>query len=92
MARAKGEIPTGARFIREFVKNHHLYKQDSIISPCLNSHLIRQILRMHFEPCKCEQETDSESHSSLVKLPEEEEEEENKLTKVKIDEIENINN
>jgi len=31
--RARGQIPTGARFIRDFVLNHPLYKHDSILSP-----------------------------------------------------------
>jgi len=31
--RARGEIPTGARFIRDFVLNHPEYKKDSIITP-----------------------------------------------------------
>lgn len=30
--RAKGEVKTGARFMRDFVLNHHAYKQDSIVS------------------------------------------------------------
>lgn len=34
-ARSKGEVPTGAKFIREYVLNHPLYKKDSIISPQL---------------------------------------------------------
>lgn len=35
MARAKGEVPTGAKFIREYILNHPLYKNDSKISKCL---------------------------------------------------------
>jgi hypothetical protein len=31
--RARGQIPTGARFIRDFDLNHSLYKHDSILSP-----------------------------------------------------------
>ena len=31
-ARAKGEVPTGARYIRDFVINHPNYKEDSIVS------------------------------------------------------------
>lgn len=30
--RARGKIPTGAHFIRNFVLNHPAYKQDSIVS------------------------------------------------------------
>jgi len=37
MARAKGEIPTGARFIRDYIAQHPLYKKDSIITTELNS-------------------------------------------------------
>jgi len=39
-ARAKGEVPTGARFIREYVLDHPLYKNDSKISSCLQCNLI----------------------------------------------------
>jgi len=40
MARATGQVPTGASFIRQYVTKHPLYKQDSNICPCLNLHLI----------------------------------------------------
>lgn len=30
--RAHGKIPTGARFIRNFVLNHPAYKQDSVVN------------------------------------------------------------
>ena len=39
-ARAKGEVPTGARFIRDYVLQHMLYKENSKISPCLNRALL----------------------------------------------------
>lgn len=31
--RARGQIPTGAKFIRDFVLNHPHYKNDSILTP-----------------------------------------------------------
>lgn len=31
-ARAQGKIPTGARFLRDFIIAHPAYKQDSIVS------------------------------------------------------------
>ena len=33
LKRAKGEIPTGARFMRDFVLRHPEYKKDSVVSP-----------------------------------------------------------
>ena len=47
LARAKGEVPTGARFIREYVLKHPLYKKDSIISKCLQCYLINQIMNLN---------------------------------------------
>jgi glutamate--cysteine ligase catalytic subunit len=35
VARSKGEVPTGARFIRDYILKHPFYKKDSKISPCL---------------------------------------------------------
>ena len=46
-ARAKGEVPTGARFIREYVQGHPLYKKDSKISAELNCSLINQIINLN---------------------------------------------
>ena len=40
IARAKGTIPTGAKFIRDIIVNSELYKQDSIIPPELISVLM----------------------------------------------------
>ena len=63
LARAKGEIPTGAKFIREVIINNHFYKQDSKISPCLVSILTKQILKLHKdeEMCACECNTNGDS-------------------------------
>ena len=67
-ARSKGAVPTGAKFIREFVLNHPLYKKDSIISPCLSRNIIMQILNLNKDqeeaPCDCEKATGSNSCDS----------------------------
>jgi hypothetical protein len=66
MARAKGEVPTGAKFIREYIINHPLYKNDSKISKCLQCCLINQITNLNKDQsniCDC-QATDNESHDS----------------------------
>lgn len=39
IARANGEVPTGANFIRNYIVNHPLYKHDSIVSSSLASNL-----------------------------------------------------
>ena len=41
--RARGEVPTGAHFIRDFVLNHPEYKQDSIVSPKIAFDLVEMI-------------------------------------------------
>ena len=41
LARAKGELPTGAKFIREFVLKHPNYKQDSIVTPQISYDLMK---------------------------------------------------
>lgn len=66
MARAKGEVPTGAKFIREYILNHPLYKNDSKISQCLQCCLINQITNLNKDTdsvCQCAM-TESESHNS----------------------------
>lgn len=68
MARAKGEVPTGAKFIREYIVNHPLYKNDSKISKCLQCCLINQITNLNKDQsniCGC-QATNSDigSHDS----------------------------
>jgi glutamate--cysteine ligase catalytic subunit len=42
--RAKGEIWTDAKYIRNFVMNHEKYKKDSIVSDEINYDLIKHIL------------------------------------------------
>jgi glutamate--cysteine ligase catalytic subunit len=39
--RASGEIPTGARFIRDLVRGHEDYRKDSIITPKIASDIVR---------------------------------------------------
>ncbi len=34
--RASGKLPTGARFIRDFITNHPEYARDSKVSPQMN--------------------------------------------------------
>ena len=62
-ARAKGDIPTGANFIRQVINQLDVYNHDSQLSPCVISLLINQILNLHKESivCKCEKLTDSQS-------------------------------
>ena len=63
LARAKGDIPTGAKFIREVIVNSEFYNHDSKISPCLITLLTKQILKLHkdeeFCACECNTNTDS---------------------------------
>ena len=65
MARAKGEIPTGARFIRDLVLQNPCYMKDSIVSEEVNNELIKQIVRLNLtDPSIQDQETCSESSSA----------------------------
>ena len=41
--RARGQIPTGAKFIRDFVLNHPLYKHDSIVTNDIAYDLVSMI-------------------------------------------------
>jgi glutamate--cysteine ligase catalytic subunit len=41
--RARGLIPTGARFIRDFVLNHPLYKRDSVLTQEIAYDLVSMI-------------------------------------------------
>lgn len=43
LKRAKGEIPSCARFIRDFVLNHPDYKKDSIVSNSITFDLMKMI-------------------------------------------------
>lgn len=62
-------MPTGAKFIRQYIEQHPLYRRDSIISPCLNFNLICQIMKLNndhvpFNCCDCEKNTNSQSCDS----------------------------
>ena len=67
-ARSKGEVPTGAKFIREYILQHPLYKKDSVVSACLQTNLVRQIMNLYKDPvpapCDCEKLTGSNSCDS----------------------------
>lgn len=56
VARAKGEVPTGAKYIREYVHNHCHYKKDSKVCSCIQACLIDQIIHLnkdkHCSSCK----------------------------------------
>ena len=58
VARSKGEVPTGATFIREYVLNHCHYKKDSKVCSCIQACLIDQIIHLNKDKpsttCKCE--------------------------------------
>lgn len=41
--RARGEIPTGARFLRDFVLNHPDYKKDSFLTPQMQFDLLKML-------------------------------------------------
>ena len=41
--RARGKLPTGAQFIRDFVLSHPDYKQDSYLSPEIQYDLMKTI-------------------------------------------------
>jgi len=49
--RAKGDVWTAARWLREFVLNHPAYKQDSRISEEINFDLLVRISKLPAEPC-----------------------------------------
>lgn len=44
MARAKGEVKTGARLIRDFVMAHPEYKNDSIVPNSISFDLVKAII------------------------------------------------
>lgn len=47
MKRAKGEILTGATYLRRFVTTHPDYKQDSVLSDRISYDLIAHIMEMN---------------------------------------------
>jgi glutamate--cysteine ligase catalytic subunit len=50
LARAKGEVKTGAKFIRDFVLSHPDYKNDSIVSEKISFDLMASIVSMSKDP------------------------------------------
>lgn len=50
LERSKGEVKTGARFIRDFVLNHVDYKHDSIVSNKIAYDLMSSIINMNNDP------------------------------------------
>lgn len=44
LARAKGEVKTGARLQRDFVTSHPEYKRDSVVSPTIAYELVESVL------------------------------------------------
>jgi len=50
--RAKGELITTAKWLRDFVTSHPSYKKDSVISEEINYDLLRRISRLSAEPCQ----------------------------------------
>jgi glutamate--cysteine ligase catalytic subunit len=44
VARSKGLVPTGAKYIRDFVTSHPDYKQDSIVSKKINYDLLLNLM------------------------------------------------
>lgn len=71
LARSRGEVPTGASFIRQYIHKHPLYRKDSKISPCLHFNLICQIMKLNndhvpFDCCGCEKKKSDESCDSCV--------------------------
>jgi glutamate--cysteine ligase catalytic subunit len=47
LARSKGEVPTGAKFMRDFVLNHPAYKQDSVVNNKISYDLMAMIVNMN---------------------------------------------
>jgi glutamate--cysteine ligase catalytic subunit len=48
--RARGEVQTGATFIRNIVRSHPEYKKDSVVSPKIAYDLMGQILQLASDP------------------------------------------
>lgn len=88
LARSRGEVPTGAAFIRHYIESHPLYRQDSCISPLLYQALVCQVLRLNNDAapqqcCACEKRTnsDSDKHEALQEFKNLIEKEDNDLFK-----------
>ena len=68
MARARGEVPTAASFIRNYITSHPLYRKNSVVSPCLIKELVCQILKLNndqLEGCSSERKTETNSEKEL---------------------------
>jgi glutamate--cysteine ligase catalytic subunit len=50
MERAKGEVQTGAKFIRDLVLNHKDYNKDSIVNSQIAFDLMSSIINMNTNP------------------------------------------
>jgi len=57
--RAKGDVMTAAKWLREFVTSHPDYKKDSVISEEINYDLLKRIGTLATEPC-------SKLHGSII--------------------------
>lgn len=47
LERAKGEVQSGAHYIREFVLNHPKYEKDSIMTPQISYDLMSHVIHMN---------------------------------------------
>jgi glutamate--cysteine ligase catalytic subunit len=50
LERSKGEVQTGAKFIRDFVLNHKDYKKDSVVCGSISFDLMSTIINMNSDP------------------------------------------
>ena len=50
LERAKGEIKTGARYMRDFILNHPAYEKDSVVSNRIAFDLMSSIVNMNNDP------------------------------------------
>lgn len=50
LERAKGEIMTGARYMRDFILNHPAYEKDSVVSNRIAFDLMSSIVNMNNDP------------------------------------------
>ena len=64
VARAKGDVPTGAKFIRDFIKQVPTYKNDSNVSACSCNMLIKQIIELN--KVKFDTEADENSEFEMI--------------------------
>jgi glutamate--cysteine ligase catalytic subunit len=50
LERSKGEVQTGAKFIRDFVLNHKDYRKDSVVGGSISFDLMSTIINMNSDP------------------------------------------